>query len=85
VEDFVGRYQLKQSARFFPLPVGSLEEYYPNYADWRKTSAQVSAMRGKHKIKLAKKVGKQITLDQLKAEMPVVVNALDKVWSLAFV
>ncbi len=85
VDEFVAaRGELKDSGRFLTLPVGSLEEYYPNHLDWRRTADRVANMKGKQKLKLARRVGKAITLEQLKADMPIVWTALERSWALAY-
>lgn len=66
------------------LPVGSLEEYYPARDGWRRTAAQVSAMSGKQKTKLAKRVGSEITQAEFEQEMPVVFQALEQAWASAY-
>jgi putative ATP-dependent endonuclease of the OLD family len=74
--------QLHQDGRLFELPVGSLEEYYP--APWGKTAAEAAAMDGQKKVKLAKRVGREITQTQFEEGMPVVFEAMNKAWSSAF-
>ncbi len=75
--------------QFFTLPVGSLEEYYPDHADetytnWRKNSDEVKEMSGKQKRQLAKYVGDQISKDEFESDMILVHQALEYAWSKAY-
>jgi putative ATP-dependent endonuclease of OLD family len=66
------------------LEHGSLEECYPNHSDWKKTGHQVANMTGKQKVRLAKRVGNEITKDQFETEMRSVFEALVRAWDLSF-
>lgn len=66
------------------LPVGSLEEYYPEHNDWKRTCEQVSGMSGKQKRSLAKRVGDEIEQLQFEREMPVLFESLTNAWAQAF-
>ena len=85
VKDFLLRFkELQKNNQIIFLPVGSLEEYYPNYLDWKRTSAQVSKMSGKQKRQLGKRVGQEIEKAQFENEMKVIFNALESAWNNAF-
>jgi len=73
---------LHRDGRLFELPVGSLEEYYPE--PWRKTAEETSVMDGHKKVQLAKRVGREITQAQFEADMSVVFEAMSKAWNAAF-
>jgi len=85
VKDFLQRFKdLERNQQIVFLKVGSLEEYYPEFKDWKRTSEQVSAMTGKQKKKLAKRVGKEISRDQFEDEMIDVYEVLVSAWKNAF-
>lgn len=66
------------------LPLGSLEECYPHYEGWNRTSNQAKSMKGKQKTKLAKKIGEQITQEQFENEMRPLFETLLTAWELAY-
>ncbi|HDM8232406.1 TPA: ATP-binding protein [Vibrio campbellii] len=66
------------------LEHGSLEECYPDHSDWKRTEDQVSAMTGKQKTKLSKRVGDEITKEQFEEQMTTVFNTLMTAWELAY-
>jgi predicted ATP-dependent endonuclease of OLD family len=76
--------KLKKDNRFFQLPVGSIEEYYPDCNGWRKTADEVKAMDKEKKLKLAKNVGTNIDKNLFENNMQVVFEALEKCWGLSF-
>jgi putative ATP-dependent endonuclease of the OLD family len=76
---------LKKQNQIFELPVGSIEEYYPDLNGWRKTSAQVVAMDSRAKLSLARKVGGEITKEQFEQDMIMVLQTLERCWALAYV
>lgn len=85
VDDFLNRFvYLKRNNQIEFLQLGSLEECYPNHTDWQRSSAQVSAMTGKQKRQLAKRVGNEITKEQFENEMPIVFKVLTETWKKAF-
>lgn len=75
---------LGSNNQVFKLTVGNIEEYYPNQNNWRKTSAQIDAMRSQAKVSLARQVGDQITQQQFEQDMQIVFSVLQKCWELAF-
>jgi len=76
--------RLKGDNRFFQLPVGSMEEYYPDCNGWRKCSAEVSNLSKDKKVKLSKSVGEDIEKNLFETEMCVVFEALGRCWEKAF-
>lgn len=96
LDDFLRKYNnLILDEHIFLLPVGSLEEYYPDaLADqieahgdvpkWKRTSDEVSAMSSKQKVKLAEVVGNKITQQQFETLMPKIYTALLKCEEKAF-
>ena len=85
VAEFVKQHKdLQDSNRFRRLPVESLEEYYPDHKDWRRTADAVAKMTGHQKVSLARRVGSEITKEQVTADMPVIVDALERCWAGAF-
>lgn len=92
--DFYNKYgNLKGSGQMIQLPVASLEEYYPvasegqvgghNQAvEWRRQPGHDLSSLKKHA--LAKHVAWNITAEQIKDEMPVLYNALEKCWENSF-
>ena len=85
VKDFLSRYKdLKQNNQIVFLASCSLEECYPAYEDWRRTSDQVKSMSGMQKKQLAKKVGNQISKRQFETEMAALYAILNATWDKAF-
>ncbi len=98
VTDFLHRNPgLNTNNQFYQLPVRDLEQYYPNqvdatYGNWRKTQAELDAVNaagkktftGRRKKQLAKYAGENITQAQFETEMPIVFQAVEKGWELAF-
>lgn len=85
VRDFLSRFrELNNNRQIVFLPVGSLEEYYPNHLDWKRTSEQVSQMSGKQKRQLGKRVGKEIEKNQFETEMNVIFDTLVSAWNNAY-
>jgi hypothetical protein len=72
---------LKDGDQIFVLETEAIEESYP--APWKKTSADVNAMTGRAKVKLASTVGDNISKEQFESEMPKVFGALKKAWEKA--
>jgi len=66
--------------QFFTLDVTSLEESYPN--DLAKKSNGELIL--KDKIKLANKIGDEITKEYFESSMETVFKSLEKAWELAF-
>ena len=62
----------------------SLEESYPDKNGWRRTADQVKTLSSTQKIKLAKRVGKDISQEQFEKEMSHVFDALTQAWEKAF-
>lgn len=74
---------LKDGEQLHQLPVPALEMYYP--LPYRKTQAEVDAMTAiKEKVNFAQEVAEAITEDQLRNEMPVVYQMLEKAIELAY-
>lgn len=98
VTDFLQRNpSLNANNQFFQIPNRDLEQYYPNqpdetYGNWRKTQVELDAVNaagnksftGKKKRQLAKFVGENITQLQFEQEMPIIFQALERSWELAF-
>lgn len=84
-DDFMTSFKkYKDRGQIIVLEHGSLEECYPDHDDWKRTEEQVSAMTGKQKTKLSKRVGDEITKEQFESEMPIVFNTLVAAWELAY-
>lgn len=84
LDNFINCYPyLKKGLQLYILPTNSLEEYYA--VPYRQTLEQVQEMKRSPFMKrdMAIHVGKNITLQEFEAEMPVVKDALDKCWELA--
>lgn len=75
---------LQSNKQAFQLTVGNIEEYYPNWNDWRKTSTQVDGMSSHAKVTLARQVGDGITQQQFEQDMQIAFDALQKCWALAY-
>jgi len=98
VTDFLNRNRnLNTNDQFFQIPNRDLEQYYPNqpdevYGNWRKTQTELDvvnpagnkAFTGKKKRQLSKFVGDNITKTQFEEEMPIIFQALERVWELAY-
>ena len=72
---------MNNDGRIIELPVGSLEEHYPDTNGWQKTSEQVKDMTGKKKVKLAKRVSLEITQADFESKMKECFSALGKAWN----
>jgi putative ATP-dependent endonuclease of OLD family len=84
-DDFMKEYKtFSDRGQIKVLEHGSLEEYYPDHLDWKKTEEQVSNMSGKQKIQLSKRVADEITKDQFENDMRSVYETLASTWELAF-
>lgn len=81
---FENHKELKQSNRVFVLPVYNIEEYYPDREDWRRTRDQAGNMRGDQKIRLARRVAKEIAQSEFEEQMMEVFGAVRKCWERAF-
>ena len=66
------------------LGVSSLEESYPDHANWRRTTAQAKGMSSRQKIGLARRIGNDISQEQFEIEMFTVFEALTQAWEKAF-
>lgn len=80
---------LTTNNQLFELPVRDIEQCYPDQADpvyrnWRRSQAEVDAMKGDQKKQLAKHVGDNITQAQFENDMNICFSALQKAWELAF-
>lgn len=83
--DFITSFKpFKDRGQIIVLEHGSLEECYPDHEDWKRTEEQVSAMSGKQKTRLSKRVGDEITREQFENEMPTVFNTLVTAWKFAY-
>lgn len=94
--EFLNKYtelKINKDNQIFELEVGSIEEYYPkaecsqvgshNQAIlWRREENHGLDSKSKHT--LAKHVGTAITKEQFELEMPIVFNALKKVWENSY-
>lgn len=74
LRQYFDRHQIKV------LPVGALEEYYPEHEDWKRTSEQVANINGKQKRSLAKRVGDEIEQLQFDTEMPALYASIADTW-----
>ncbi len=84
LEQFVDCYPyLRKRNQLHVLSTASLEEYYVR--SYRQTQDQVLEMKKLPFMKrnMAIHVGKNITLQEFEAEMPIVKSALDRCWELA--
>lgn len=85
LEQFLNNHaSLKRNSQVFPLPVSSLEEYYPDRDGWKKTAEEVSAMDGHKKVQLAKRVAAGITQEEFETVTLQIFTALSKCWDGAF-
>ncbi len=98
VTDFLQRNpHLKANNQFFQIPNRDLEQYYPvqadkTYGNWRKTQAELDAVNpagnkvftGRKKRQLAKHVGDNITQQQFENDIPIIFQALQRAWELAY-
>lgn len=75
---------LAKNGQLLSLPVGSIEEYYPNTNGWRKTEAEVGRMDSHQKVKLAEKVATEISQVEFEMDMKVIFDALSKCWKESF-
>lgn len=83
--DFKKEYRaLDDRGQIKVLNTRSLEESYPDHADWRRTAEQVGRMSGTQKVKLARRVGNEISKKQFEEEMPSVYSAFVQAWDSAF-
>lgn len=73
---------IQDPAKLFILPVGSIEEYYSGL--WKRTTAQVAAMDGAAKVKLARECAAGITKTQFETDMSVVFESLKRAWELSY-
>lgn len=83
---FIAAYPaLVSNNQLHALPVTSLEEYYPDR--FKKTPAEVEGLGRQIGMKrdLARHVGKNVTKLQVEREMPLLVTALERCWSNAYV
>lgn len=78
VKDFLSRYQHLKENRFFTLPVTDLEAYYPE--EWKREQK----VNSQKKKSLAKRAGASIDKHQFETEMPIIFQALQRCWELAF-
>lgn len=84
-EEFLKEFEeMHKRGQIHVLPNGSLEECYPKVEDWNRSAEQVSKMEGKAKIKLARRVGEQITQEQFERDMGNICEALTMAWKLAY-
>lgn len=70
--------QFRNNGQLVELPVGSIEEYYPKRDGWCRDPVAVTT----DKVKLARKVGNNITQQEFETDMPAVHKALIKAWEL---
>src|SRR3989338_2788885 len=97
-KDFLTKFpDISEERQISILPVGNIEEYYPEAKDeqmevlnshsyvpkWKRTQTEVNAMTSQQKVKLAEVVGAKIEKDQFEAGMPEVFGALRKCWNNA--
>lgn len=80
------------------LPLGSIEEYYPDASPsqireasdhlyvpkWRRTEEEVKALKSAQKVKLALSIGQDIEPSQFETEMSLIKEALDRCWERAY-
>lgn len=85
LKDFLDNHpDLKKDNRVHVLPHGSIEECYPAQQDWRRTAEQVAGMDGGKKVRLARRVGKEITQADFEGQMVAVFDALKDSWNRCF-
>lgn len=80
---------LTTNNQLFEITERDIEQYYPSqtdtvYGNWKKAQADVDAMDGGKKKRLAKHVGENISQSQFESEMQICFYALEKAWGLAF-
>ncbi|HEV8111572.1 MAG TPA: AAA family ATPase [Planctomycetota bacterium] len=70
--------------QFFVLPTQHLEQYFPT--QWRRTSAEIEALSSQKnaKVLLARQVGDEITQAVFETDMPVMLQALERCWEMAY-
>ena len=80
------------------LPVGSIEEYYPDanssqireandhlyVPKWKRTEEEAAGLKSTQKVKLALSIGQDIEPTQFENEMSAIKEALDKCWERAY-
>lgn len=74
---------LNANEQIFTLPHPSVEECYPDRNDWRRTADRVARMTGAQKLKLARRVGDEITQEEFEIGMDTCFQSLTKAWELA--
>lgn len=95
LDNFLAEHKkLELNKHVFLLPVGNVEEYYPEalpeqlgdpgktISKWCRSSIEAEAMTGPQRV-LVKEVGSKITLEQFKA-MDIVSKAIETRQRLAF-
>lgn len=82
VKEFHRKFPHLKHGQYRELPVGSIEEYY--CAPWKKTPEEVSTLKSRQKLRLAKEIGENISKEQFEREMPAVFEALQHSWKLAY-
>lgn len=73
---------IKLDDRLWILPTTTIEEYYPS--PWKKTPVELATMSQEAKYDLAKAVGDNISLDDAKKYLGVVVSSLEAAWQKAY-
>lgn len=81
-EEFKDSYkELISSGRLFELPVGSVEEYYP---DAYRVNPNTLAGKINGKLEYAKEVASKITKEEFEKDMQIFNKALQKAYTLSF-
>lgn len=75
---------LETNNQIFFLPTPSIEEYYPDIQDWKKSHADQEKMNGKMKKKLSTRVGNEIQKEGFEENMPIILNAIQACWNKAY-
>lgn len=85
-DEFLKAYNhLLINKQYFELTEDAIEKYYPN--PWTKSESEIRTMNkspNRDKIILAQQVSQVITQEQFEREMPVILQALQRCWELAY-
>lgn len=96
LKDFLGKYpnlRKNKENQLIELPVGSLEEYYPEAkpgqiggprqaVSWKREMGHGLVSHKKHT--LAEQIGREIEIEQFVDDMPLVLKALENCWNNAY-
>lgn len=84
LETFKSSYKNVAKDRLFVLPMGNIEELYPE--PWRKNAQQVKELSKTDgaKVALARNAGTGISQEQFEQEMSTVFSALSICWNMAY-